>query len=305
MGWGFRAFFFEHDDTLKHVPMRVFNGLYYGTDRMPERAGKSVRSAFVSLHIENKKPVKIVQIDTEIFYFDDAGAFRMDDDRLRLAMALTGPDKPATGTVVDITRRLKQKRRDDVYRWTPTPKDITRIVEAIWPGHTGRLSEKIARAKGIRKRKPPMTYEAKRALQECEMPMWEIVRRLGDLKEPSLKALIGEINEKHGDEPVYKEIWAGVVAAAERQIQIRKALRTGKGKWFVVAEQQTRKDPEEDTWDGHTLERYECEGRADAVKKCRELIAKHADKFSEYCEVEVRMIPEADWDPQRYWVKDA
>ena len=39
MGWGFRVFFFEDDGSLKHVPMRVFNGLYHDDDRMPERAG--------------------------------------------------------------------------------------------------------------------------------------------------------------------------------------------------------------------------------------------------------------------------
>ncbi len=196
MGIGLRYFLFEEDGALRHVPQRVVEGLALGTARLPQYAGQSLRAFDVLLETENGKPVEIIKLTGDIWHFDEKGRTRQ--DWIGSAVAALSTDRavrqaPTDGPVVDITARIARRRWEEHNRWEPSPADINRIIHIIWPETAGRPVKRPKTITGVRKRRPPMTLEAKQTISKCREAVWSIVSRLDDLSEPSLKAVIGKI----------------------------------------------------------------------------------------------------------------
>ena len=298
---GLRHFLFEQDDTLRHVPQRVMRGLMFGIDRMPQYSGQSLRAATVLLHLENKKPVSIAEVEASIWYFDatgriDAGLRRSAIEAWSTHDAVKAMD--TSGPVVNLTPRLMREKWRGRYRWEPTPAQVTTIVHAIWPESAGKPVERPKFATGVRKRRPPMTYEAKQAERECASKFSTIAYKMSDLKLNSVKALIALAEERATtEEPIFRELWSGVVAAAERRLAIVRARKSNKGTWYAIAEATTWKDPPHGTGRVHELEHVKCDGRQAAILAGRELLKKHAEHFSDYTTIDVRVFPEIEENP--------
>ena len=83
---------------------------------------------------------------------------------------------------------------------------------------------------------------------------------------------------------------AGVVSIVSRRAEQRyshlRRLERDKGTWYAVAELSVLM-PDSDTSRVNVLEYIECKRKRDAVDRARELLKKHADKFSEHSRVEV------------------
>jgi hypothetical protein len=98
---------------------------------------------------------------------------------------------------------------------------------------------------------------------------------------------------------VEREIWRGIVAAAEKQLEILRVWQTGEGKWFALLESTTW-DPNREHGEMHLIEYRECDGQEAAIKAARELLVKHADQFSDQSTVEADIKPAIEWQPPRY-----
>lgn len=296
MKFGYRCFLFEADGTIRHLSLRVMDGLVRGSDALPQYAGQRLRLADVHLKTLEGKPSEIHEVRTMWLEFDDRGKvdqYLRETGRRRWE-AGTAMNRIATDkSVVDVTPRIESRRLDEKTRWTPSPKDINRIIQVIWPEEAATPVTKAKPVQGLQMRKPSMTYEAKQAIGECQNALFAVARSFSDLSEPSLKAFIAEAAERAAtSDPSEAPIWKGIASAAEHQLSVLKARRTKKGVWIAEATATI--------WRGNAgetscLEHVQCKGRDAAVKAGRALLKKHADQFNDYTTVEVQIMPEIEW----------
>ena len=306
MALSVRYFVFEENGDLKAMSKDLVSDLGAGQDRLTDYAGQSIRMVEVVLVNADGKPDRIHSANGSIWYFDAEG--RIDesrDDRVRALMSAALADKifgsGEDDNVVDLSRRIDQRRFEMEFSWEPTPKDITKIVEAIWPGTTGLSMDRPRYLKGKKKRRARMTFPAKMAHDEIQKQVWDITRSFEELGDKDLKALIDKLQQHLKIIPTHQgaRIWMGIVEQVEHHQKIRKAHQVKKGKWFAVAS-AIAWGP--DIWprssgEGRTLETVECKGRDEAVAVGRELLRKHADQFTIDTEVEVELIPEILHNP--------
>jgi hypothetical protein len=298
MGIGLRYFLFEEDGTLRHVAQRVVEGLAHGEDRLPQYAGQSLRAIEVLLETTNRKAIEIVKLEGTIWHFDKKGRTRQDwiESAMMASETYRALQKASTtGPVVDITDRIARRRWEEHNRWEPTPADINRIIHIIWPETAGGPVQRPKSVTGVRKRKPPMTFEAKQVEHECHSPVSTIVMEIHRLSDPSLKAFVAKLEEsEEAETPGYREVWQGIRHAAEKLLAISKARKSSKGKWFAVAERFIQGEGHSSAAQADIVDCVECNGKKAAIAKCRELIKKHADEFDERVTVEVQMYPEIE-----------
>jgi hypothetical protein len=298
---GLRIFLFEEDGTLRHVPHRVMDGLVRGEDRLPQYANRQLRAATVLIYLVDGKPQRVASVSGSIFHFDNEGGLQRSlAASAMMALQTFDAVREATGptaTVVSLSPKLKRAQWERENRWQPTSADITRIVYAIWPEQAGRPVERPKPAVGIKKRRIPMSRLATNAAHECAMPAFNIQRQIDDLDDKDLKAFIANVREglKHGD-PVSNEIWKGIVAAAEKRLEIRKTWRTGKGKWFAEVSKMVSDPEPRHTAESIAIEFRECQGKEAAIEAARQMLARHAHQFGERIEIEARIYPEIEWD---------
>jgi hypothetical protein len=202
-----------------------------------------------------------------------------------------------SATVVSISAKLARAQWERENRWEPTSADITCMVHAIWPEKAGRPVERPKPAVGIKKRRIPMSRLATNAAHECAMPAFNIQRQIDDLDDKDLKAFIANVREglQHGD-PVSNAIWKGIIAAAEKRLEIRKTWRTGKGRWCAEVSKMVSDPEPRRTAESIAIEFRECQGKEAAIEAAREMLARHAHRFGERTEIEARIYPEIEWD---------
>ena len=146
MGYGHRFFLFPDDGSMRRISMRFFEGVKYGEILVPEYAGQRIRTAHVMLELENRRPVKIVRVDGAYWHVDEKGDVRKSQEGMMMVpmdalASYSSPDvlkgkrhTPGEKVVMFPRQKARQAARERYY-WEPTPKDITRIVNAIWkPG---------------------------------------------------------------------------------------------------------------------------------------------------------------------------
>ena len=300
MGIGLRYYLFEEDGTLRHVAGHIVEGLAHGEDQLPQYAGQSLRSIEVVLETMDGKAVEIVKLSGGIWHFDAKGQTQQDWIESAVTASETHEalrQASTTGPVVDITGRIARRQRDEHNRWEPTPADINRIIHVIWPETAGGPVKRPKSISGVRKRRPPMTHEAKHVERECHSPVSRIVMEIDRLSDRSLKAFIAKLKEsEEAETPGYREVWQGIRHAAENLLAISKARKSSKGKWFAVAERYIWEEVDHSSATrAEFVECVECKGKKAATAKCRELIKKYADQFDERVTVELQIYPEIEW----------
>lgn len=124
-----------------------------------------------------------------------------------------------------------------------------------------------------------------------------IVHQIQGLKIPSLKALVGKIEDNIEDDPPLDAlVWKGAIVAAELQIEIERVWQSGIGKWFAILESVHSSEIDNVQRVAH-IEHRECDGKMAAVVACRELLVKHASLFSETTTIEAKIQSSLEWKP--------
>ena len=138
MGTSIRILFVDDDDSIWRVPLTRFERLIDRDPKecFPQYAGKRLRYVEVILELYQRKPVQILRILYFILPFDSEGridAAEQEKER-RLGMEMVPPIHAGRqkNRVVDAGHRFAKKRFDNEYRWTPTPKMETAVMEAIF-----------------------------------------------------------------------------------------------------------------------------------------------------------------------------
>ena len=138
MGFGFRVFFVNDDDSLKRISFARYERLTRKAlnERLPEYAGKKARCALVVLNVENRKPQSIARIDCHRIPFDVEG--RVDwkewENQARLIshfITLPGVEK-SQDTIIDASSVFAQKRYEREAKWSLTPEIEQAIEKAIF-----------------------------------------------------------------------------------------------------------------------------------------------------------------------------
>ena len=75
MGYGFRVFLVEEDNSIKMIPTAKFDRLWQpeSNDQWQPYANKSIRYAKVVLNLTDRKPLSILHVDYGYLVFDSEG----------------------------------------------------------------------------------------------------------------------------------------------------------------------------------------------------------------------------------------
>lgn len=167
------------------MSLRLVEGLIFGKDTLPQYAGTRQRVLSATFEFdEAKKPTRILRTEPSVWVFDQDGGIRQGlHEALALAMDIL-PTPARDGTVVELRPRTKKQKLEQEFRWEPGKAEIDRVISDIWPK---RKADRLKAAEGVAKRKPPLTYDASRALDEASEGFWKIEHAIERLKEPSLK----------------------------------------------------------------------------------------------------------------------
>lgn len=290
-----RFYLFPHDDGEPvRMSNRLADDLVSGRDTLKQFAGTRQRVLIAFLTFQDGKPQRLLRADGSIWVFDHEGGIR---EGLREALALVMdlmPTPQQTGTVVELRPRVKRQRLEKEFRWEPGPSDIERVIADIWPT---KRSDRLKALNSNMKRKPPLTYEARRALGAVTENFWKVPFEIERLKEPSLKSFVAEVRQRANSDPDFRHLYRAVADMAEWQLEVEKRRRTGKGIWYAVVEVLMWRDGV-----GETLARYyeRFSNRDDAVVAARRLLAEHADGFSHTTTVEAELLTELEWERRAY-----
>lgn len=283
----FRHYLFA-ENGMQRLSRRVIDGLAHGKDAMPQYAGTRQKYAEVLVELEDGKPNKVLSSKGRYLTFDEAG--RIDKG---LMMDLAGrmdllPSKPhGEGTIVNIAPELKRAKFKRENEWTLGAAELDRIALDIWPKSKGDV---LKTAKGAAAKRPPLTSEAKWALDRITERLSSISIELQQLSEPALKGLAFEARRlSEGD-----HLMLGLADAAAHRQEILSRHRTGKGAWFAIIE-GTWLPPGKNVGEIQCLASEKHEGKEAAVAAARRLLAQFADRFRSDYSIEVSVLCDLEW----------
>lgn len=290
MGISVRHYLFPTNGEPQRLSQRLVDALIAGEDSILEYAGSRQRIMSVVLASEDGKPERIVSTDGSIWIFDEAG--KIDEgfqDAMRHAMDALPPFHGNSGKIVSIGHELSRKHLAANYRWEPGQSEIDRVVADIWPIKGQPL---LKSAKGTASKKPLLTWEAGRTLDEATDSFWKIAQAIEKLKARSLKGFVFECRQRIAAEPEYSSLFRALAEKGENQLEILGRRQSGKGVWYASIDVTRWKDQI-----GETLVSYHerCTGRAAAVLAARRLLTQHADKFAEDTTVEAQIVTDLEW----------
>lgn len=274
---------------------RLVNGLTSGNDTLPDYAGSRQRMVSVFLEVDAGKPTRIARTEASIWVFDEEGSIADGlFDALRLGMeSFPTPNTDNDRTVVAFPR-TKRRKLEQEYRWEPDKAHIAKIIADIWPKRT---TDRLKALKGTSIRKPPLSFEARRALSEASAAFSEICRSVDSLKEPSLKAFAFESRKLSKEDPDFAHLYRAVADISDWQLEVLRRKRTGKGVWYAHVEVMSWREGF-----GEAIERYSqrCESRNDAILAARVLLSQHAEKFGDAVTVEAELLTDLEWERRSY-----
>jgi hypothetical protein len=195
VGIGFRSFVFGEDGSLWRLPEQLGSALAVGQIRLPEFANQTWRVASVVLETESGKPVGVIRITGTLWRFDERrGARRNLAQGAIEALGMHRESEEeavgAGGNIVDISRKIRRRRWWAEHRWEPTPAEITRMINTIWPKAAGRPVEALRSIETSWKRRKPVSRHAGWVVDRCREHVYEIRRELTDLSEPDLNGVM-------------------------------------------------------------------------------------------------------------------
>ncbi len=294
MSIGVRRFLLFEDGSFRPVSARVLEEIIHGS-LFPEFAGQKVTYVIAFLELLDGKPSVLEHVEGGVMQFDERGSAEKSwEEKLREAARSLEGGTPTDGKVVDISSKLASRRHRETHHWVPGPVVVRQISQAIWPKQYPQEASKAEPVKGG-KRTPPLSYAGQKAIQKCSSALSDISWALGELEDAQLRAVAAEALERGRDNDVMREaVWYGISRAAERELERRRAWKSPSGKWFAaVYTMEWTKGRQSGR--GGMVEHVECDGRAQAVKAARELLAKHVNQVDHRTTVEADICPEIDW----------
>ncbi|WP_426229349.1 hypothetical protein [Pararhizobium sp. DWP3-4] len=285
-----RHYLFPEQEPPLRLSQRLVEGLVAGTDAMPQYAGTRQKILTARLQLDEGKPLEILDTSGSTWTFDGTGGIREGlHSSFAEVMSSLGVSESSNQTVVDLRPRISKKKIDTEHRWQPSTADIERVIKDIWPK---TKADRLHQAAGVSKRRPPLTYDAKHALDEIAGGFWKIENSIDNLKEPSLKGFIFEARTRSSDDPEYGLLYQAVAEMAQERFEILRAQRSDKGVWYALVEVTLWQDHI-----GECVERVfeKCSGKGAAITTARRLLAANANKFSENVTVEAELLTELEW----------
>jgi predicted RNase H-like HicB family nuclease len=299
--YGYRSFLYEADGTLRRVPLRVADGLARGTDSLPQYANQRLRGLYVVIWIEGGQPQLIERVEPFIWPFDEDGYAQANLAKMAMTAwethdAIERERRAKPGLIADIKPQIARRRWEQESLWKPTDDEIKRITAIIFPEMADGPAERPRSVTGTAKRRLPMSFEAKRALDDCWRPAHDITSKIERLGDKDLKAFMqGAEQRLDAADPVTTAFWKGVIGTAEKELEVRAARKSSKGKWFAAVEAFIAEPGARGLARSSTIEFRECDGRVKAVAAAREMLAKHAVNFDVGISIEARLYPEIEW----------
>lgn len=288
-----RYYLFPENSPPLKISTRILEGLIHGTDSIPEYANSEQRVLGVSVEHVDGEPVRIIGSAGSIWIFDKEGRIN-EGLRKSFDMIMSSPDFPIAdeSKVVSLQSRLNKKTHKRLFRWDATKADLDLIAKDLWPQtQEDRLKPVIS----ISKRKPPLTYEAERALDEISDTFTTISIRLGFLKGPTLKGLAAEARERSLIDLEHQSLYRAVAEMAEERMEILRRRNQKKGVWYAVLRIHRLEDGISEE-----IARFDvrCTNRDAAEKATQRLLVEHANKFSTGLMIEAEMLTDIEWSRQ-------
>ncbi|MER9412902.1 hypothetical protein [Mesorhizobium sp. M0589] len=289
-----RYYLFPEDGEPLRMSLRLVQGLVFEKDFLPQFANTRQHVLWVWLDVKDGKPMRIGRTEGSVWVFDREGGIK---GGLQEAMALVMEsiaDPPSGGTVVELRPHAGKQKLQKEFRWEPSKADIERVVADIWPK---KRTDRLKALEGVAKRRPPLTFDARHALDEISGTFWKISSSIEGLKGPSQKAFAFAARERANTEAEYSHLYRAIAEMSDWHLEVEKRHRSGKGIWYAVVEILR--------WEDHTGEpvgrHYErCDNRDKAVSAARRLLAQHANQFSADTTVEAETITDLEWVARAY-----
>lgn len=149
--------------------------------------------------------------------------------------------------------------------------------------------------KGVARKPPPLTYEAKAAIDEIRTKLFAVEGKLESLSEQSLKGLAFEARRLARDD--LNQLWLGVSEAADRRGEILARYRTGKGAWYASVE-IIRWDAFRRSGESSSVAHEKCSSKKEAEEAARKLLSENAKHFSAETSVEARVVCDLEWNSE-------
>ncbi|WP_378944400.1 hypothetical protein [Mesorhizobium sp. ANAO-SY3R2] len=293
----YRYYLFPDEGDPLRISQRLLEGLVAGRDAIPHYADTRQRVLSARLELEAGKPVRILETQASIWVFDDEGHIR---DGLLQALVLamdTLPTPPKDEkTVVELRPRTSKRKLEEEFRWEPGQSEIDRVIADIWPK---QKADRLKSIQGELKKKPPLTSDARWAIEQISTDFWKFANLISTLKEPSQKSFGFEARERAQEELEYAHLYNALAAMSDWQLEVQRRRRTGRGVWYAVVEVMLHR---QDIKAYETAERFyeRCSSRDEAVLAVRRLLVEHASKFTDYTTVEGELLTDLEWEQRAY-----
>ncbi|MCD1644819.1 hypothetical protein [Aurantimonas coralicida] len=286
-----RHYLFPPEGEPLRISRRLAEGLVSGNDAIPDFAGTPQRVLSAVIDNDEGQPQEIIRTTGGIWHFDHEGRIvdSLQESLFQTMQNVERGEPRDSGNVVALGPKLGRKRHAEKFRWEPEQADIEKVIADIWPKKgVKRLNE----VKGVAPRRPPLTWKAKRALDEASLQFFKISMALSGLSEQGLKGLAFEARERSTYQDDDTFLYRAVAEMADRQHEILRRRRTGKGVWYAVVNVTRWDDDQHGTMIAEHAER--CHGQAAAVEAARRLLAKNAEKFSINTTVDVSIVTDIE-----------
>lgn len=299
MGITSRIYLFPEDGSLRRVSQRVADKMPFGGDAILEFAGTKQRVAQVVIENDDRRPLRILDARGIYWNFNDEG--RIDEDfRERFVEFMEAGATAARAkraTVVDLVPEIKKRELQARTEWTLTAEDLDRIAADLWPGIHGPAPD-VSPVKGKRLRKPPLTNEARWAMERIETHVSSIRHELSGLSERALKGLAFE-GQRLG---LWEEemLWRGISDECKRLEAIRAAHRTGHGEWYAVIEVARPIADKPNLIEQVAVLHTKCATRSDAIETGRLMMADRSGWLDAGTEIEVSIRSALEWRPEEW-----
>lgn len=298
-----RIYLFDPDEQLRRLSVRVYEGLIWGDDSLPELANTTVRAAFVRVVTEGKNLVEIDRINGERWSLDNFG--RLDEETRKaqrehmknVVNRRFERERPsAEDDVIDLSAKFAEQLVSR-FSWKPTDRDVTRIIHDLWPEAAGKKIKSAKYLKGGRRKVAPLTHNAERRWHSMQEALRDITIHFHFFGLKDLRGLADHILDDFGDphDAQGNKIRAGILDAIEYEAARQNAWMRKGGVWYAVLYVTERIG--DDSWRGDIPKEIKCDGRDEAIKVCRKLLKDNAHRFSDTRRVEVELHPEIEWTP--------
>ncbi|AZO79621.1 MULTISPECIES: hypothetical protein [unclassified Bosea (in: a-proteobacteria)] len=293
-----RLYLIEEDGTIKRIPRRVADKMTSGDDAIPAYAG--TRQRVLELIVENEGGKAQGIIKTIGYYLDFDPEGRVDEslrENLRAVMNAAFPEHQSPeDNVVSMKGRREHQIWEERNRWKPEPQLLDPIIAdlARKPG-----TKALPSVDGFAAKHAPLSYEAKSALNEIGSKLSLVPWSVGQLSERSLPGFIQQARKRAKDEPEEQYFWEAAAFEGERQLELKRLRRTGKGTWVALFEIYRHTGPS--SVEEAFTKRLECDGEAAAVEAMKELVREHHGLMGPGHSMESRTMPLLEWKLMNRW----